>query len=324
MPLTACFGSDARNAAGDPDGTASRQPTASGFAHVAARACTAVVNDHLVPQTTPVGIDVLTAIRAEEPPTTAKIETWAQTFDAEAARMVEIRAALAAVSSNDETQQALWDAVVASGDGDLTLATERRDLLLTGDWSRISDEFPLANQTDDTAGGESHGDALDALGLAQTDCMAPYNVGRDVAKEFVDFEQQASEACLTTWSRRMAADHWDNLHASLDVLVDLKENDEVTEIPDGLEQALVGLRDEWVWTAEDLEKVTATAPAPEEWDDVLAAARERVTVYSERLDVVRAGDLDRMTEVFEPNWTYPGVDYQSAGMDRPICLGAGG
>ncbi|WP_235734502.1 hypothetical protein [Nocardioides alcanivorans] len=150
--------------------------------------------------------------------------------------------------------------------------------------------------------------------------MDPYSL-RAVVEGSAEFVTQVSEACLAVGIRRDESDFENDLTVGLNVLAKIKTGDDLTDGDlDTLAPAYERIVSEWEQTVVDLEAVDAAPPLQDEWDDVLAAARERIDVYGNRLEAVRSGDLDRVTEAMQPTWEYPGIPIQDAGVQRPVCM----
>lgn len=326
--LAACSSSDGPDGP-DPADPESRESSTSGpqapagFPYDATRACTAALNENPPPPDGPAGFEMLEAIVEDEEPSADQLTEWAARLDEDLDRLQKVRGALAELESADPQEQEAWRAVVESVDPTMEAIRERGDLLRSGDWQRIRAKWqPGAVPADP---GQEAVDGLASLDLGATDCEAVYALGLGPEPEHADFVAQVATACTTIANRRHADGFSDHLKISLEVLADLVKNDELSEeLPSGLEDSVSALHEEWELTVADLESVTAEGPDPAAWDDVLAAAAERVEVFADRLDAVRAGDRERIAEAFRPDWEYPGLDYPTAGVTRLACRQAGG
>ncbi|WP_110207395.1 hypothetical protein [Nocardioides daejeonensis] len=335
--LLLMLGGCSDSSAEDDRSTSARTPSAQvddeSFRHEAMRACTQVVNSALGTAGDP-GIDIVTARAREEEPSAEQLQEWRAAYDDRLAHLNRMHDALTAVSSEDAAEQAAWDQVVASGDSDLALAEERRDLLATGDWATIKEEFLHTRETTrstPTPGSPDGSDeapddleeALTALELGRSDCVNAYSLA-PIAEGSAEFVSEVSHLCVEVGIRRDEAHLATATGTVLSALEKSLKGAELAGELAGLEPALESLVAEWESTVRDLESVAAAPPDDEAWDDVLAAARERVTVFTRRLEAVRSGDLERVATSLRPDWKHPAVDFEAAGVNRPVCLNATG
>lgn len=291
------------------------------FRHRAAAACTQAVNSTLTSTELP-GLELLAAIRADEEPAADQLQAWTTQYDDRLAKLRGMRQVLSSVRSQESDEQAAWQRVVDAGKPEMEEIQATRDLLATGDWQRISDEFLEVSSPATEA--ESLEPALATLELGQTDCAHPYSMV-PVAEGSEGFVAEVAQTCLTVALRRDDADAASDQTVVLDALADSLQEAELTaEQLTELKEAVGRLATEWEQTAQDVEAVAATPVDPEAWAEVLAAVRERVEVFTDRVEATRSGDPSRIVESLQPDWQYPAVDFRAAGVDRGICSGVSG
>lgn len=282
----------------------------------AASHCTEVVNDHLLEQADESGVGVLLATMEGEEPTADELAEWAESISADLERRESVRAALEDLSSDDDAEQAHWQSIVAAGDADLEFVRGRAELLGTQDWAHIKADF-----TPGGLPGALPEAALAALGLENSDCQWVHNPA--VLAGSPDFVRAATTACTEVANRRFGADYAADAAVSLELLAEFRQAEPQETVPEGAPEALTRLHQEWAQTAADLEAVPADgASDPAAWDQVVAAAQERVEQFETRAEAASSGDVQALAKTYsDQTWEHPGADFAPLGLTYRSCAG---
>lgn len=299
-----------------PSGSGAGSSSGGGFRAEASLLCTKAVNDHLITEDRHASIEVLQQIVKDEEPSAEDYEAWSEEIGAEVERREAIREALGGISPDDADDKAHWEEIVAAGDQDLELTTTRSDLLESKDWDQISEDWSRAE--DDRTAEE----ALVALGLEGTDCVAPY-APAVVPEESQDFVREVTTTCTEIGNRRHEADYDADADAVLDVLLQVHEDGGVDNIPESTAEGLSRIEAEWERTTEDFKAVDAEgAGDAKAWEDTVAAAKVRIEIFGDRADAVESGDEDTIRDAFDTShYDHPGPAFDELGLSTRSCAG---
>ncbi|MDT0200428.1 hypothetical protein [Nocardioides sp. AE5] len=303
--------------AGETGGT-DAEPT---FTERAASLCTETINaNYLTPGLYP-GIEALQAIVQDQRPEPEQVQKWVTELTILIEHHEAVKAGLANLADGSAAEQEAWAVVVSSGDADLTLMEQRKQLL-ESDWDDAAGNYPTRDSVEESVTADEFVDALVALQLHGTDCVAPYSSALwQVPEENAPFVRAATEACTAVLLRRLANGYQADTSASLDVFVAVREDDWDGTVPDGTEEALERLIAEWEQTATDLAGVeTSAALDPDQWQATVTAAQSRVDVHRTRLDALRGGDAETMRTAWLPSSGQPG-DLAVNGLRERSCAG---
>lgn len=292
------------------------------FRSRAAIHCTEIVNDHLDAPRDDSGVEVLQALFGGdgEEPSPEQLSSWSDSVTADLERREAVREALGEISSDDASEQEQWQQMVDAGDERLELVRERAELLQTQDWEQIRAGFTPGGST--APGPE---EALSALGLEFTDCAWVHGAAGDVSGAdagSADFIRAATTTCTEIGNRRHLADYQDDVDLSTELLGQIIQDGAPEEVPEDAVDALDRVREEWVQTVEDLESVdTEGAGDPGAWDEIIAAAQERVDVYGQRAEAAASGDATALAEAYDLSWEHPWGDFEPLGLNYRSCDG---
>lgn len=278
--------------------------------------CTETVNDHLLDTEPLAGLEVAQAIVKDEAPTDEQYADWSEELTAAVERHEAIRESLAELSSDDEQEQASWEAIVASGDTELETLTQRADLIEARDWEKIPTQWARGEL------GPPTDDALAALGLERSDCAVAYTAPV-TEKGSQAFVRSATTVCTEITNRRFAADYDTDADAAVEVLLSIHEDDTPGELPTGTADAMTRVHHEWQRTVEDLESIdVGDASDPQAWNTTIDAAKERVEVFDDRARATESGDEDEIIKAFDlGRYDHPGPDLEPLALEQRSCSG---